>query len=126
MKPNDSPKILVVEDETVLRNAFKSILEAGGYTVGLAENGLEGIRQMKEMKPDLVLLDVFMPVMDGREFLRNINLDEDYPETAIIVYSNLSDPKTEDEMRELGANDFVLKASLTPRELLAMVDLYLR
>ncbi len=126
MKPDDNPKVLVVEDETVLRNAFKSILEAGGYTVGLAENGLEGVKLMKEMKPDLVLLDVFMPVMDGREFLRNINLDEDYPETAIIVYSNLSDPKTEDEMRDLGANDFVLKASLTPRELLAMVDLYLR
>ena len=90
----------------------------------MAENGLEGIRLMKEMKPDLVLLDVFMPVMDGREFLRNIDLD-DYPNTAVIVYSNLSDPKTEDEMRELGATDFVLKASLTPRELLAMVQMYL-
>lgn len=124
MSTMNAPKILIVEDEDVLRKAFDTVLKTGGYEVGMAENGLEGIRLMKEMKPDLVLLDVFMPVMDGREFLRNINLD-DYPNTAVIVYSNLSDPKTEDEMRDLGATDFVLKASLTPRELLAMVQMYL-
>lgn len=124
MSTMNAPKILIVEDEDVLRKAFDTVLKTGGYEVGMAENGLEGIRLMKEMKPDLVLLDVFMPVMDGREFLRNIDLD-DYPNTAVIVYSNLSDPKTEDEMRELGATDFVLKASLTPRELLAMVQMYL-
>lgn len=124
MSAMNAPKILIVEDEDVLRKAFDTVLKTGGYEVGMAENGLEGIRLMKEMKPDLVLLDVFMPVMDGREFLRNIDLD-DYPNTAVIVYSNLSDPKTEDEMRDLGATDFVLKASLTPRELLAMVQMYL-
>ena len=124
MSTMNTPKILIVEDEDVLRKAFDTVLKTGGYEVGMAENGLEGIRLMKEMKPDLVLLDVFMPVMDGREFLRNIDLD-DYPNTAVIVYSNLSDPKTEDEMRELGATDFVLKASLTPRELLAMVQMSL-
>jgi CheY-like chemotaxis protein len=124
MSITNAPKILIVEDEDVLRKAFDTVLKTGGYEVGMAENGLEGIRLMKEMKPDLVLLDVFMPVMDGREFLRNIDLD-DYPNTAVIVYSNLSDPKTEDEMRDLGATDFVLKASLTPRELLAMVQMYL-
>lgn len=124
MSTMNAPKILIVEDEDVLRKAFDTVLKTGGYEVGMAENGLEGIRLMKEMKPDLVLLDVFMPVMDGREFLRNIDLD-DYPNTAVIVYSNLSDPKTEDEMRDLGATDFVLKASLTPRELLAMVQMYL-
>ena len=124
MSTMNTPKILIVEDEDVLRKAFDTVLKTGGYEVGMAENGLEGIRLMKEMKPDLVLLDVFMPVMDGREFLRNIDHD-DYPNTAVIVYSNLSDPKTEDEMRDLGATDFVLKAGLTPRELLAMVQMYL-
>lgn len=117
-------KILIIEDEAVLQDVFKMVLERGGYNVETASNGLVGLKQLKSFQPDLVLLDIFMPVMDGREFLRNIDLS-DYPNTRIIVYSNLSDQQTETELRELGAHDFVLKSSMTPSDLLALVGRHL-
>ncbi len=112
--------ILIVEDEQVLQDVYKLILASKGYDVHVASNGLEGLGQLKNVKPDLVLLDLFMPVMDGREFLRNVDLAA-YPETKVIVYSNLSDQKTEEEMLSLGAHAFILKSSLAPNELLAIV-----
>ncbi len=112
--------VLIIEDEPSLQDAFKLVIESGGYTAYTAHNGLIGIEMMKNKKPDLVLLDIFMPVMDGKEFLRNIDLEE-YPGTKVIVYSNLSDQQTETEMYELGAHSFILKSSMTPRDLLDLV-----
>lgn len=113
-------RVLIVEDEIVLQDVYKLILSSQGHEVATANNGLEGLAQLKKVTPDVVLLDIFMPVMDGKEFLRNIDL-KDYPDTKIIVYSNLSDSKTEGEMRELGANNFVLKSSMTPQDLISLV-----
>lgn len=112
--------ILVVEDETVLQDVYKLILTSGGYDVHTACNGVEGLQKIKAVKPDLVLLDVFMPQMDGKELLRNIDLS-DYPGMRVIVYSNLSDKVTETEVMNLGAHDFVLKSSMTPNDLLELV-----
>lgn len=115
-------KILIIEDEPILRDAFEIILRSPNkYHVSSAENGLIALKLFKNVKPDLVLLDIFMPVMDGKEFLRNLDLQE-YPDTKIIVYSNMSDRATEREMKELGAHDFVLKSSLTPKMLLELVE----
>lgn len=118
-------RVLVVEDEPSLQDAFRIVLESGGYTVFTAPNGLIGLDALKSNKPDLVLLDIFMPVMDGKEFLRNIDL-KDFPKTKVIVYSNLSDQQTDTEMHELGAHDFVLKSSMTPRDLLNLVEKHLK
>lgn len=116
--------VLVVEDEIVLQDVYKLILTAGGYNVHTASNGVEGLRKIKAVKPDVVLLDLFMPQMDGKELLRNIDLSG-YPNTRIIVYSNLSDKTTETEVMNLGAHDFVLKSSMTPNDLLELVKKHL-
>lgn len=121
---NKAKSVLIVEDEPSLQDAFRLVIESGGYEVYTAYNGLTGIEMIKSKKPDLVLLDIFMPVMDGREFLRNIDLEE-YPDTTVIIYSNLSDQQTESEMIELGAHEFVLKSSMTPRDLLDLVKKHL-
>lgn len=118
-------KILIVEDEAVLQDVFKMVLERDDYKVETASNGLAGIKLLKSFQPDLVLLDIFMPVMDGREFLRNVDLSE-YPHTKVVVYSNLSDQQTETELRELGAHDFILKSSMTPSDLLTLVGRHLQ
>lgn len=112
--------ILVVEDEVVLQDVYKLILETGGYVVHTANNGEEGLHQIKALQPDVVLLDIFMPKMDGKELLRNIDLSE-YPNMRVIVYSNLSDKSTESEVMGLGAHGFVLKSSLTPNDLLELI-----
>ena len=116
--------VLVIEDEKILQDVYKLILDQAGYAVYTANHGVEGLQKIKSIKPDLVLLDIFMPIMDGKELLRNIDLD-DYPGMKVIVYSNLSDRTTESEMRGLGAHDFILKSSMTPNDLLQTVSRYL-
>ena len=117
--------ILIIEDEQILQDVYKLVLETSGYTVHVADNGVEGLEKIRKVKPDLVLLDIFMPVMDGKEFLRNIDKN-DYPNTKIIVYTNMFDKTTEQEMMGLGADDFILKSSMDPNDLLGLVASHLK
>ena len=116
-----SKSVLIVEDEVVLREVYELLLSAKGHIVHTANNGIEGLKQIVQHKPDVVLLDMFMPLLSGRELLRNINLS-DYPNTRVIVYSNLSDPETEAEVLQNGAEKFVLKSSMTPKDLAELVE----
>lgn len=113
---NKQYSVLVIEDDPSLLDICKIVLDAGGYRVSTATNGLEGIAAFKANMPDLILLDLYMPVMNGREFLRNFN-KADFPDIKIIVYSNASEKDITSEMLELGADDVVLKSSISPREL---------
>lgn len=115
-----STKVLIIEDEIILQDVYKILLSSQGYEVFTANNGLEGIKQLKDTRPDMVLLDLFMPVMDGKDFLKNIDLT-DFPKTKIVVYTNLSDRVVETEMLELGAHKFILKASMGPQDLIDLV-----
>lgn len=113
--------VLIVEDEIILQDVYKMVLTSKGYDVHVANNGVEGLTKLKQVKPCVALVDIFMPVMDGRELFRNLE-KESYPDTRFVVYSNLSDSKTEEEMRRLGADEFILKASMTPNDLIDMID----
>lgn len=113
---NKQYSVLVIEDDPCLLDICKIVLDAGGYQVSTATNGLEGMAASKANMPDLILLDLYMPVMNGREFLQNFNKD-DFPDIKIIVYSNASEKDITSEMLELGADDVVLKSSISPREL---------
>lgn len=112
--------ILVIEDEIILQDVYRMVLTSSGYKVYTANNGIEGLRQLRHVAPDLILLDIFMPQMDGKEFLRNVDLT-DYPDTKVIVYTNLSDQRTKREMEQLGALDFIVKSDMTPSDLLRIV-----
>ncbi len=116
-----SKVVLIVEDEKVLREVYELILTSKGFEVHTAENGQEGLKKLKTIVPDLVLLDIFMPIIDGREFLRNVDL-QDYPNTKIVVCSNLSDIETQEEMLGLGAQRYVLKSTLAPQDLVYLVQ----
>ncbi len=113
--------VLIIEDEDILRDVYTMVLKKSGFNVVGAVNGVDGLNQMKRSQPDLVLLDVMMPVMDGLEFMRNLEL-ADYPNAKVIVYSNMSDRAIEDEMSSLGAYRFVLKSSMTPKDLVALLS----
>lgn len=117
---NQAFTILVVEDEPHLREVCEIVLHANGYRVLTASNGAEGIVALRSSSIDLVLLDLYMPVMDGKEFLYNFD-SEMFPNTRIIVYSNASEKDIETQMKNLGADEVVLKSSLSPGELLAIV-----
>ncbi len=116
------PKIvLIVEDEQVLRDVYELILSNKGFKVFTAINGIEALKQLNKYKPDIMLLDIFMPTMDGREVLRNLDKDE-YPNTKIVVCSNLSDNSIIQEVLNNGADKFVLKANLGPSDLIRLAE----
>lgn len=114
-------RILIIEDEKPLREAFAFLFESEGYIVDLAENGQAGLDKLSSFKPDLVILDMLMPVMDGREFLKAARLTSGKAQIRTLMLSNLSDPITSRDARAYGVTDSVLKADLSPAELAAKV-----
>lgn len=119
-------KILVVEDEISLNQAYVMILQREGYDVASAANGAEALEVAKSHSPDLILLDLHMPGMDGIGFLQNYNLKKNHPTVKVVVFSNLDMQKEIDEAYELGAERYVLKAMASPKELIKLVKDTLR
>lgn len=115
-------RLLIVEDETALREIYITLFKLQGYEVYDAPNGKEAVRQMRILKPDVVILDALMPVMGGIEFLQIIKPKENYPNTRILLLSNLSVPRTVSRSKTLGADKYLLKASVSPTELVAAVN----
>jgi CheY-like chemotaxis protein len=114
-------RILIIEDEKPLREAFSYLLKSDGYEVELAEHGKIGLAKLADFKPHLILLDMLMPIMDGMTFLQKAHLPKDYPTTKTIMLSNLSDAITFDDAAAYGVTFSVLKADLSPSQLLTIV-----
>jgi DNA-binding response OmpR family regulator len=112
-------RILIVEDEKPLREAFAFLFESEGFNVELAENGKVGLVKLKNFKPHLVLLDMLMPIMNGEEFLRKAKLPTKYPQVKTLLLSNLSDAITFEDAHMYGVTDSILKADLSPADLAA-------
>ena len=103
-------KILLVDDEKDMIEVTKTRLESNGFEVVCAYDGLDALNKVKEVRPDLVLLDLFMPVMHGYEVCRNLKEDPDTKDIPVIFFSaghrRKSCPK---EAKDAGAVDFVVK-----------------
>ena len=110
-------KILIVEDEANIRELLRLYLEREGYTVIEAENGVEGIKKWKSEKPDMLLLDVMMPVMDGWAVCREIRAESDVP---IIMLTAKGETADRVSGLEMGADDYIVKPLEMP-EVIARV-----
>lgn len=119
------PKILIIEDEAVLSSVLSKKLLNEGYGVALAENGEEGLKKIKEEKPDLILLDIVMPKMDGFEVMKKINKDASLKSIPIIIISNSGQAVEIDKAIKLGAKDYLVKAVFDPQEVVNKVEKYL-
>ncbi len=115
-------KILIVEDEKTLNEAYQMILKRKGYDVYTAYDGKEAIEITKDIEPDLILLDLRMPKMSGLDFLKQYNIVNKHPNVKVVVFSNMDTKEDIDEAYELGANKYMLKAWASPQELLKLVD----
>ncbi len=111
-------KILVVEDDNSLSMLLRLIMkfQQEEWLLSSASNGLEALTQVEKFQPDLVLLDIMMPEMDGLEFARHIRADERWSDLAIVVLSALSDPNTKRKAREVGVQEYWTKP-ISPDEL---------
>lgn len=114
-------QVMIVEDEQLLNEAYARVLTAANISLLRAYNGKEAIKLLEDNKPDIILLDLRMPVMDGIEFLKQQKPKETLPNTKIIVFSNYDDQREIDEAFSLGAMHYMLKAWATPDELVKLI-----
>jgi len=115
-----APHILVVDDEPDIRVLVKEILEDEGYDMGTAENGATARRALRDRRPDLVLLDIWMPDVDGISLLKEWSEDEGLP-CPVIIMSGHGSVETAVEATRLGAYDF-LEKPLSLAKLLVTVE----
>ena len=116
--------VLVVDDEPVLVKTLRLFLEREGYQVAVANHGLEALQKVKSDKPDLILLDVLMPKLDGFKVARMLKFDKKYKNLPIIV---LTSRATEDERtigEQVGADEYVCKPYKAPK-VVSLVNSYL-
>ena len=114
-------KILLIEAEEIMIHLLQRKLTQEGYEVSIAKDGVEGLEMMKEMKPDLILLDIVMPNKNGFEVMEEIQADETLKDIPIIVISNSGQPVEIDKAKKLGARDWLIKTEFDPQEVIEKV-----
>lgn len=117
----EKKKILIVEDDTFLRNLISQKLQKENFQVVEAIDGEEGLKKIKEEKPDLVLLDLILPEMDGFEVLRKVKEDPLLSSIPVIILSNLGQREDVERGMNLGAVDYLIKAHFTPGEIIEKI-----
>jgi len=117
--------ILVVEDDRFLRDLLVRKLETEGFRVLTAVEGKEALKKIKEELPQLVLLDLVLPGIDGFEVLRQAKEDPQTNKIPVIILSNLGQKEEVEKGLQLGADDYLIKAHLTPEEIVKKVKTFL-
>lgn len=111
--------VLIVEDDPDLSDAFKIILTKEGYRVTNTYNGQEALEKLKLIEPDMILLDLLMPIMGGEEFLKRFK--QAGHKLPVVVFTNLDAQHDIEEVQKLGASRYILKSWASPDELVKVV-----
>ena len=114
-------KILIIEDEEIIIDLLQKKLTKEGYEISVTRNGEEGLKVMKELKPDLILLDIIMPKMGGFEVMEEMNKDKELKKIPVIIISNSGQPVELDRAQKLGAKDWLVKTEFDPKEVIEKV-----
>lgn len=114
-------KIAIIEDDTVINQMYRMKFEAAGFDVATASDGLAGVAITEKFKPDLILLDLQMPHMDGAEALEIIRKSTWGSHTPVIILTNLGEEEAPKSLRTLGIHSYIVKAELTPSQVVARV-----
>ncbi len=113
--------ILICDDQRGFRRIYRDVLEQDGYQVLEASTGEEGWDAILEHKPDLVLLDLGLPVMDGFQVLEKMRRSTQTQDIPVIIFSVLGEPRDVQKAIQMGANDYTVKGFYTPRQILSKV-----
>jgi len=117
----EKKNILLVEDDAFVCDIYQTKLEQEGYKLILANNGLEAMKKLEEGIPDLILLDIVMPYMDGLEVLKKLKAEEKWKKIPVIILTNLSQKEEVEEGLGIGADDYLIKSHFTPSEVVEKV-----
>jgi CheY-like chemotaxis protein len=115
-------KVLIVEDDPFIRNVYEKILSKDNHDVKTAKDGQEGIEVAASHEPDLIILDMMMPVLDGIQFLEAYDIKGSHPDVKVIVLSNIMSQDKINRAIELGAVNYKTKAMFSPREMIDLVQ----
>ena len=114
-------KIAVIEDEAALAEMYKIKLENEGFSVRLAMNGSEGLELCREWKPDMVLLDLMMPIMSGPQMLKEMRATDWGKDMPVIIISNLGVERSDVDLDKYKVKAYIVKALYTPKQLVEEV-----
>jgi len=118
--------ILIIEDDRFLRELIAKKLIKEDFNISEAIDGEEGIKKIKGEKPDLVLLDLILPGIDGFEVLSKMREDSSITRIPVIILSNLGQREDVERGLKLGAVDYLIKAHFTPGEIIEKIKLILK
>lgn len=114
-------KILIIEDDTFLSEMYATKLTQAGYQVEVADEGQKGIEKAKASQPDLILLDIVLPKMDGFEMLKLVKEDNQLKNIPVILLTNLGQKSEVEKGLSLGASAYIIKAHYTPAAVVAKI-----
>ncbi len=115
-------RILIVDDDSILRSIFTHLLSRIGYQVDAASDGQEALSKANAHEPDLIVLDMLMPKMDGIEFLRAYDVIKTHPKVKVITFSISDEPQTVKEALALGVIGYMTKSQLSPRGMVQVIE----
>jgi DNA-binding response OmpR family regulator len=119
-------KILVIEDDKFLQKIIDAKLSKEGYDFLISIDGEEGMKSIKENRPDLILLDIILPGINGFEVLARIKSDPSTSEIPVIILSNLGEKVDIDKALKMGAADYLVKAHFDPQEIIVKMEAVLK
>ena len=114
-------KIAIVEDDQVISQMYRIKFESEDFDIETADNGKLGLDLIKSMQPDIVLLDLMMPEMNGDEMLLKLRGEDWGKDLKVIILTNVGEQEIPKEVRELGVSAVILKADMTPSQVVALV-----
>ncbi len=119
-------KILIVEDDRAIRELYLLKLRLDGFDVHSAVDGVEGLQMAEELMPDMILLDILMPRMNGADMLQKLRETEWGADMRVIMLTNLSKDEAPSILKFLNVDRYVIKAHYTPRQVVDIVREVLR
>jgi CheY-like chemotaxis protein len=119
-------KILIIEDDPYVQRVFKRMFYFKKYETEMASSGEEGLAIAKKTKPNLILLDIILPEMDGLVVLKKLKADPQTKKIPVLVLTNVAGDEKADEAIKLGAESYMVKVDFSPTQVLAEIDKYLK
>ncbi len=112
-------KVLLIEDDPFLQSMYANKFELEGFLMVVADNGVKGLKLAEKEKPDIILLDILLPEMDGYAVLENLKANDKTKDIPVLLLTNLSQRNDIQRGIELGAVDYLIKAHFMPSEVVA-------
>ncbi len=114
-------KVLIIEDDEPILKLYETKLSKEGFDVSVARDGKEGIERAKNMKPEIIMLDLMMPIMNGFEAIKILKKDKDTKDIPVVFLSNYGEVSNITEGMNLGAEDYFIKAEHDPSDIIEIV-----